>query len=42
MYSTKVLGDQSGPLHIHHSAHKAKLKAAIKAKKQLPHGPKKK
>lgn len=42
MYSTKVLGNSAGPLSINHSSHKAAMKAAIKNKKALPHGSKKK
>ncbi len=43
MYSTKVLGNSTaGTMSINHSSHKAALKEAIKTKKQLPHGTKKK
>lgn len=42
MYSAKILGQQTNTLNINHSNHKAALKAAIKGKKQLPHGAKKK
>lgn len=43
MYSTKVLGhDANAALNINHSTHKAALAQAVKDKKHLPHGHKKK
>lgn len=42
MYSTKVLGNSNATLNINHSNHKAALAQAVKDKKQLPHGAKKK
>lgn len=43
MYSAKILGtDANASLSINHSKHKAAMNDAIKNKKQLPHGNKKK
>lgn len=42
MYSAKILGSSNETLSIHHSKHKAALKQAVKDKKHLPHGAKKK
>lgn len=44
MYSAKVLGNDGGgnQMSLNHSKHKAAMAAAVKAKKQLPHGAKKK
>lgn len=43
MYSAKILGsDSSNQLSLNQSNHRAAMNAAVKAKKQLPHGAKKK
>lgn len=41
MYSTKILGNQTGPLQINHSTHKAVLKDAVKKRKPVPQAAKK-
>ncbi len=44
MYSAKILGSDSGgnQMSLNQSTHKAAMAEAVKNKKQLPHGHKKK